>query len=111
MLASRRASAALRARQAAGDVNASPERRRKLSRARIARVEAIHAWEAAHPVRPNPHRFLKTIWPQLDGITAQAVREATGLSISYSRRVVRGQFVPHPMHWEAIEKLIKSGRQ
>jgi hypothetical protein len=107
-IASQHARAALRARQAAGDPNASPERRRKLAHARTENAKAIRAWEAAHPARPTPHVFMQTIWPQLDGITAQAVREATGLSISYCRRVLRGQYVPHPMHWAAIRTLTES---
>ena len=49
---------------------------------------------------------METIWPKLTGVRAQAVREATGLSISYCRRVLRGQYVPHPMHWEALQALI-----
>ena len=103
---SERASEALRARQAAGDPNASPERRRKLARARSENAKAIRAWEAAHPVRPTPHVFIETIWPKLKGVTAQAIREATRLSISYCRRLLRGQYVPHPMHWETIRAII-----
>lgn len=90
----------------AGDPNASPERRRKLARARTENAKAIRDWEAAHPVIPTPHVFMETIWPKLTGVRAQAVREATGLSISYCRRVLRGQYVPHPMHWEALQALI-----
>lgn len=102
---SEQATEALRARQAAGDPNASPERRRKLAHARTENAKAIREWEATHPVRPTPHVFMETIWPKLEGVSAQAVREATGLSISYCRRVLRGQFVPHPMHWELVRAL------
>jgi len=92
---------------AAGDPNASPERRRKLANARTENAKAIREWEAAHPVRRTPRVFLAMIWPELQGVTPQAVRETTGLSISYCRRVLRGQYMPHPMHWDTIRRLIR----
>jgi hypothetical protein len=42
---------------------------------------------------------------RLAGVRALDVRDATGLSISYCRRVLRGEYVPHPMHWDAVKAL------
>jgi hypothetical protein len=56
---------------------------------------------------PSPHVFASTILPTLATVRAQAVRDATGLSISYCGRVLRGQCVPHAMHWDALKALAK----
>jgi hypothetical protein len=83
----------------------SPERNRKLADARRHRVAEARAWEAANPVTPNPHVFASEVFPLLNGVPSTAVRAATGLSISYCRRVLSGRYVPHPMHWDALRRL------
>lgn len=109
-LASARAAEVLRARQAIGQGAVSALTRRKLGRARSERSGQMRVWEAAHPTSPNPHIFVQTIWPHLAGVDPHALRGATGLSISYCRRVLRGQYVPHPMHWDALRKLTSPRR-
>ncbi|MDB4912910.1 MAG: hypothetical protein JWM95_554 [Gemmatimonadetes bacterium] len=72
---------------------------------RSRRAAEIREWEAEHPVIPASHVFTQSILPHLTGVRAQDVRDATALSISYCRRVLRGQFIPHPMHWDALRSL------
>ena len=94
-----------RQREQAG-VGPSAETRQLMGDARSRRAAEIRTWEAAHPVIPSPQRFATEILPTLAAVRAQDVRDATGLSISYCRRVLRGQFVPHPMHWDAVRALV-----
>ena len=86
----------------------SAETRQLMGDARSRRAAEIRAWEAAHPVIPASHVFTHSILPTLEGVPAQEVRDATALSISYCRRVLRGQFIPHPMHWDAIRALSRT---
>jgi CRISPR-associated endonuclease Cas1 len=104
-LASERARDTLRERKRSGDTVVSRKTRQRIGSARRDRVVAMREWEAAHRTIPASHVFTETLWPLLKSVTAQQVRASTGLSISYCRRVLRGQYVPHPMHWEALRKL------
>jgi ribosomal protein L37E len=83
----------------------SSETRALLGDARSQRASAIRDWENAHPTIPSAHVFTSDILPMLAKIRAQDVRTATGLCRSYCGRILRGQYVPHPMHWEALRKL------
>lgn len=105
-MASEYALATLRRRQRE-DSGAGPsaDTRALMGNARSKRAVAIRKWEAAHSTIPSSHTFASEILPTLTGVRAQDVREATGLSISYCRRVLRGQFIPHPMHWASLQKL------
>jgi len=58
-----------------------------------------------HPIILNPQHFAAEILPMLAGVRAQEVRDATGHSISYCRRVLISQYVPHPTHWHAAKAL------
>jgi CRISPR-associated endonuclease Cas1 len=111
-MASEYARQALRKRQRE-DSGAGPsaETRQLMGDARSRRAAEIRAWEAAHPNIPSPARFSAEILPKLSGVRAQDIRDATGLSISYCRRVLRGQYVPHPMHWVAVKALAKRTRR
>ena len=93
-----------RQREQAG-VGPSAETRQLMGDARSRRAADIRAWEAAHPIIPSPHIFAREILPTLKDVRAQAVRDATGLSMSYCRRVLRGQYIPHAMHWDALKTL------
>jgi hypothetical protein len=68
----------------------------------------MREWQAAHRTIPASHVFTESVWPRLKDVSAQQVRAATGLSISYCRRVLRGQYIPHPMHWDALRKLAEA---
>ena len=110
-MATEHALLALRRRQRSeSGTGPSDATRQLLGDARSRRAADIRKWEAAHPVVPSPHVFAQAVLPTLEGVRAQDVRDATALSISYCRRVLRGQFIPHPMHWDAIKALSRSGK-
>jgi len=103
---------ALRRRQRSeSGTGPSDETRQLIGDARSRRAADIRKWEAQHPIIPSPHVFAQSVLPILEGVRAQDVRDATALSISYCRRVLRGQYVPHPMHWDAITKLSRNGKK
>ena len=87
----------------------SNETRQLQGHARIQRAAAIREWEAKHPAIPAAHVFGTEIFPTLGKVRAPEVREVTGLCRSYCGRILRGQYIPHPMHGEAINKPARDG--
>ena len=107
-MASEYARIALKRRQRSeSGAGPSAETRQLMGDARSRRAAEMRAWEAAHPVIPASHSS-REVFPTLAGVRAPDLRDATGLSISYCRRVLRGQYIPHPMHWEAIKALSRN---
>ena len=98
-IGSKAAAEALRQRVARGRNRwNSPDRARKLGDARRLRSAENPGLGSDPPGLAEPHGFVDRILPGLRGITGAAIRNATGLSVSYCRRILRGQYVPHPMH-------------
>lgn len=62
------------------------------------------AWDRESE-RPDPDLFTETILPALTEVTAADMARATGLSAGYCSMIKRGQRVPHPRHWGALETL------
>jgi hypothetical protein len=50
------------------------------------------------------------IAPRIRELASEHIRAATGLSVSYARRVRFGHHVPHRRHWRALLALIDSAR-
>jgi CRISPR-associated endonuclease Cas1 len=50
--------------------------------------------------------FAREIAPNLRRISAKEIQRVTGLSHSYSRRVLAGHHVPHSRHWVALRNLL-----
>ena len=110
-MASQYARTALRRRQREDSGSGpSEETRALMGDARTQRAAAIREWEAKHPTIPSAHIFATEILPTLSKVRAPEVRDATGLCRSYCGRILRGQYVPHPMHWAALKKLAASKR-
>lgn len=78
-------------------------------RARGAKVAAsqaaARAWRREHPERSDLETFRLDVLPRLDGWTARALSEATGLSRAYCGAVLRGDRVPHQRWWEEFTRL------
>ena len=83
------------------------ETRDLMGDARTQRAKAIRAWEAEHPSIPSSHVFANDIFPTLAHLRAPQLRAVTGLCRSYCSRILRGQYIPHPMHWDAIRRLAR----
>jgi CRISPR-associated endonuclease Cas1 len=73
-------------------------RRDSIRRQRLAALE----WDKNHPARPDPAEFTREILPCLEGVSYSALSRASGLSRRYCKLIATGQYVPHPMHWDAF---------
>jgi CRISPR-associated endonuclease Cas1 len=64
-------------------------------------------WESEHELIPSPVVFRERIGPHLVSLSVQELAKATGLSISSCKKIRGGVLVPHPMHWDSLERLIR----
>lgn len=48
----------------------------------------------------------REVAPRRHELRADALRSATGLSLSYARRVLAGWHVPHKKHWRTVQSLL-----
>jgi CRISPR-associated endonuclease Cas1 len=87
------------------DPMTDPEVRRRLSSSQARRLAADAAWDRGHPEAPDPEVFRREILPRLRGVPLRRMVEATGLSLRHCPRIRRGEAVPHPRHWEALQAL------
>lgn len=77
-------------------------RKRAASLARRQREAA--EWEHTN-LRQDRERFARTILPNLQSVPIRRMAKATGLSVRYCSLIRRGLYVPHPRHWEALERV------
>ena len=54
-------------------------------------------------------RFVSEILPRMRDIPISKIVEATGLSTRYVSLILRGECVPHPVHYPLLEGLIRGG--
>ncbi len=62
-------------------------------------------WEREHGSSQDPAYFVGEVLPQLQAIPLSTIMRATGFSLRYCSLIRRGQRVPHPRHWQALEFL------
>ena len=99
---------ALAAQSAAGN---DPRRGVVGNRARGEAIAEAHqrnrSWAREHPGQRDEAWFKREIVPKLDAFTLKEIGDATGLSLAACSRVRAGGRVPHPRHWDALQKLIE----
>ena len=61
-------------------------------------------------VETERERFLREIHPGLQAFSILEIVKATGFSRQYASLVRRGLYVPHPVHYEALGRLVDCGR-
>ncbi len=49
--------------------------------------------------------YKERIWPRLCSVTVPTLAQTLKVSEPYAAKVRKGQYVPHPMHWEALAEL------
>jgi hypothetical protein len=87
------------------DKRSSPEARAK-HRASAIRLNRLNQeWEAAQRQIPSPQVFREEILPALRKVSRQAIQAASGLSPSACKKILAGDLVPHPRHWEKLRRL------
>ena len=84
----------------------TPEAIAKRVAAHAARRGAARAWEKVHPGPHDVNVFTRDIAPALVHVTLPQIMQATGLSSAYCWRIRKGERVPHPMYWAALERLV-----
>jgi hypothetical protein len=70
------------------------------------------AWEAAHPevnLTAERQRYQREILPRPTESTLpiRDLVDALGLNRTYVARIGRGEVVPHPMYYAALERLVE----
>jgi CRISPR-associated endonuclease Cas1 len=81
--------------------------RRGATMARRKREE--HEWNAAHGgTGTDPDVFAREILPTIQALPLSDLVRATGLTHGYLSKVRRGEKVPHPRHWPALELCTQS---
>jgi len=50
--------------------------------------------------------YREMILPRLAQITVPTIARTLNVSEPYAAKVRKGQYVPHPMHWQALAKLV-----
>lgn len=93
-------------RESGDEVVRRPEVRKKIGTSNRARQRAIIEWEAIHGKDWDPEAFRQQILPGLQGVTVTHIATVSGLSVQYCSTIRRGRHVPHPMHWEALSRLL-----
>ncbi|MDP9382176.1 MAG: hypothetical protein M3Q29_18945, partial [Chloroflexota bacterium] len=79
---------------------------RAKGRRNAAHAAANAAWEAEHGRDWDPENFRQDILPGLQRMPLSTITEVTGLSLRYCSLVRRGEQVPHPRHWAALQTLV-----
>ena len=81
--------------------------KRVASKERRARERA--EWGAVHgDGQAERERFVREIQPRLAGIPLSRTVEATGFSVRYASLIRSGEYVPHPVHYCNLVRLIDS---
>ena len=81
------------------------EGRERVAAASGDRLREAREWQRTHEWPDDLSAFGRDLAPQLQGVSARAIAEATGLSLSYCRQLRKGEVTPHPMWWEALKVL------
>jgi hypothetical protein len=68
-------------------------------------VSKAREWQQTHPWPSDLSVFAREVLPNLVGVPARSLAEATGLSVGYCRQVKKGAVTPHPMWWEAMRAV------
>ena len=85
----------------------SKESRARLSVSQKRQNAARRGWLASSlPVWLTQSTYREKILPRLAQITVPALAQTMNVTAPYAAEVRKGRHVPHPMHWEALAKLV-----
>ncbi len=65
-----------------------------------------HAWEDAHGGKPSKEEFRRRFGRLLANVRPVDLARATGLTGVAGSLIKRGKLIPHPMHWDAIRRVL-----
>lgn len=75
-----------------------------------AQLRDVAAWDRVHPERPDPEVFHREILPGLVGLSSLDLGRLMGVSFAYAAKILRGDKVPHPRHWERLRDVGNTSR-
>jgi hypothetical protein len=85
----------------------SIEARAKQSAIQKLHRAAIKGWlPSSLPAWLTQSAYREKILPRLASITVPEIARRLGVSEPYAAKVRKAQFVPHPMHWQALARLV-----
>ena len=97
-----------RQREAGNDPAHGGEAKAKRVASKERRARERAEWDAVHgDGQAERERFVREIQPRLVGIPLSRIVEATGFSVRYASLIRSEAYVPHPVHFLALEQLIK----
>jgi CRISPR-associated endonuclease Cas1 len=92
-----RGRAAAKSTESRARMSASQKRQRAVRRGWL--PSSLPAW-----LTQSSYREL--VLPRLAGVTVPTLAQTLNVSEPYAAKVRKGQHVPHPMHWQALAKLV-----
>lgn len=96
-----------KARQCGVDPAHGGEAARKRAETQKERRQKRLEYEMTHDnLEQERLRFVHEIQPKLAWVSLSAVMSATGLSIRYASLIKKGEYVPHPVYYKALEDLL-----
>jgi len=85
----------------------SVESRARMSASQVRQNKARRGWlPSSLPSWLTQSSYQEMILPRLSGITVPVLARTLDVSEPYAAKVRKGQYVPHPMHWEALARLV-----
>jgi hypothetical protein len=91
------------------DLNHGGEVAAKRGRSNVKRFHERVEWERLNPdvdIPAEKTRFTNKLLPKLQNIPVRQLAKGSGLSLRYSSLIRRGEYTPHPMHYQKLEMLI-----
>jgi hypothetical protein len=79
------------------------EARTKRGATNARRKADLRKWERQHGKAADLTAFEHEILPLIQKVPLSRLVKATGLSLRYVSQIRRGERVPHPRHWEALQ--------
>jgi len=85
----------------------SAESRARMSTSQKRQNAARRGWlPSSLPGWLTQSSYRELILPRLADLTVPTIAKALNVSEPYAAKVRKGQHVPHPMHWQALAKLV-----
>ncbi len=81
------------------------EARRKRGEKNAQHMKDQSDWESKGKGEFDVIYFQQEIWPQLQDKSLRELARATGLSQQYCSRIRKGNYIPHPRHWDALASV------
>jgi len=99
-----------RLRESGEDPAHTPAANRKRAESVSDKYALRKEWVRNNPgkVEAERERFKREIFPQLADVAVRSIARACDCSLGYASKIRSGEYVPPPMHNEALERLLRN---